>query len=328
MICLGIESTAHTFGIGIVTDKKEVLANVKDSYTTETGGIIPARAADHHVGCFDKVIKEALEKANLKIKDIDLISFSQSPGIGHTLRIGGMVARNLAMLTKKPLIGVNHCIAHLEIGRMLTKAKDPVLLYVSGANTQIIAYEGGKYRIFGETLDGGIGNFLDTFARDMGLGFPGGPKVAALAAKGKNYIELPYVVKGMDASFGGILTNARQKLQSGKYTKEDLCYSLQETVFAMMVEASERAMAHTGKDELLLGGGVACNTRLQEMCDLMCKERGAKSYVLENQFNVDNGAMIAWLGIVMNKAGITTKIETAIIDPYERTDDVTVSWRD
>jgi N6-L-threonylcarbamoyladenine synthase len=327
MICLGIESTAHTFGIGIVTDKKKVLANVKDSFTTKTGGIVPAKTAEHHVEVFDKVIRQALEQAKLKLKDIDLISFSQSPGIGHTLRIGGLVARTLASLTNKPLVGVNHCIAHLEIGKMLTKTKDPVLLYVSGANTQIIAYEGGKYRIFGETLDGGLGNFLDTFARDMGLGFPGGPKVSALAEKGKNYIELPYVVKGMDASFGGILTNTKQKLKSGKYSKEDLCYSLQETVFAMMVEATERAMAHTGKDELLLGGGVACNTRLQEMCNLMCKERNAKCFVLENQFNVDNGAMIAWLGIVMNKAGITTKIEDAIIDPYERTDDVNVSWR-
>ena len=326
MICLGIESTAHTFGVGIVTDKKKILANVKDSYTTKTGGIIPARAADHHVECFDSVIRKALEEAKLKLKDIDLIVFSNAPGIGHTLRIGKIVAKSLAMLTKKPLVGVNHCIAHLEIGRMLTPAKDPVLLYVSGANTQIIAYDGGKYRIFGETLDGGIGNFLDTFAREMGLGFPGGPKVAALASKGRNYIELPYVVKGMDASFGGILTNAKQKLKSGKYSKEDLCYSLQETVFAMMVEASERAMAHTGKEELLLGGGVACNKRLQEMCKIMCKERGAKCYVLENQFNLDNGLMISWLGILMNKAGITTPLEKAEIYPYERTDKIEVVW--
>lgn len=327
MICLGIESTAHTFGIGIVTDDKKVLANVKDSYTTETGGIIPARAADHHVECFDTVLRKALETARLKLSDIDLISFSQAPGIGHTLRVGGIIARSLAVLTKKPLIGVNHCIAHLEIGRMLTQAKDPVLLYVSGANTQIIAYEGGKYRVFGETLDGGLGNFLDQFAREMGLGFPGGPKVAELASKGKNYIELPYVVKGMDASFGGILTNAKQKLDSGKYSKEDLCYSLQETVFAMIVEATERAMAHCNKDELLLGGGVACNKRLQEMCIKMCEERGAKCFILENQFNVDNAAMISWLGIRMYKAGISTPIEKAIIDPYERTDDVEVTWR-
>ncbi len=327
MICLGIETTAHTFGAGIVTDKKKVLANVRDTYTTKSGGIIPVKAAEHHVEVFDKVISDALKEANLRIKDIDVISFSRSPGIGHTLRIGGLAARMLAKRLGKPLVGVNHCIAHLEVGRMLTAAKDPVLLYVSGANTQIIAYEGNKYRIFGETLDGGLGNFLDTFARDMGLGFPGGPKIAKLAARGKNYIPLPYVVKGMDASFGGILTNARQKLHRGNYTKEDICYSLQETVFSMLIEATERAIAHTGKDELLLGGGVACNTRLQEMCRIMCKERGAKCYILKNEFNVDNGAMIAWLGILMHKAGMKIRPEDAIIDPYERTDDVNILWR-
>jgi len=251
MICLAIESTAHTFGVAIVTDKKKVLANITDTYTTKIGGIIPAKAAEHHVACFDKVIKQALKKSKLKLKDISLIAFSQSPGIGHTLRIGAMVARTLSLLLDIPLIGVNHCIAHLEIGRMLTKAKDPVLLYVSGANTQIIAYDGGKYRIFGETLDGGIGNFLDTFARELGLGFPGGPVIEKLAKQGKNFIELPYVVKGMDTSFGGILTNLKQKYDSKKHSKEDLAYSCQETVFAMLVEVSERAMAHCQKKELL-----------------------------------------------------------------------------
>jgi len=326
MICLGIESTAHTFGVGIVTDKKKILANVKDSYTTAHGGIIPAKAAEHHVECFDTVIRKALEQAKITLADVDVIAFSQAPGIGHTLRIGGMVARTLAYRLKKPLVGVNHCIAHLEIGRMLTPAKDPVLLYVSGANTQIIAYDAGKYRIFGETLDNGIGNFLDAFARELGLGFPGGPKIQELAKKGKKYIDIPYVIKGMDVSFGGILTHVKRKLKEGM-PKEDLCYSIQETVFAMMVEASERAMAHCEKNELLLGGGVACNTRLQEMCRTMCKERDAKCYALENQFNLDNGLMIAWLGLLMHKAGIETKIKEAVIDPYERTDEVAVSWR-
>ncbi|MBN2111631.1 bifunctional N(6)-L-threonylcarbamoyladenine synthase/serine/threonine protein kinase [Candidatus Woesearchaeota archaeon] len=327
MICLGIESTAHTFGIGIVTDKGKVLANVKDVFTTKTGGIVPAKAAEHHAAVCDEVVKKALETAKLKIEDIDLIAFSQSPGLGHTLRIGAFAARDLSLIYKKPLVGVNHCIAHLEIGRLLTDAKDPVLLYVSGANTQIIAYDAGKYRVFGESLDGGVGNFLDTFARELGLGFPGGPRIAELAGKGKEFIELPYSVKGMDISLGGLLTNLKQKLKSGKYRKEDLAYSIQETVFAMLLEVSERAMAHCGKEELLLGGGVACNTRLQEMAKKMCEERKSKCFVLENQFNVDNGAMIAWLGIVMHKAGIKTRIEDSEIKPYERTDDVKVTWR-
>lgn len=327
MICLGIESTAHTFGVGIVDSSGKVLANVKDTYTTKTGGIIPADAAEHHVEVFDRVIGDALKKAGIGMKDIGLIAFSQSPGIGHTLRIGAIAARALAVFNNIPMVGVNHCIAHLEIGRLLTDAKDPVLLYVSGANTQIIAYEGGKYRVFGESIDGGVGNFLDSFAREMGIGFPGGPKIAEMAEKGKSLIKLPYVVKGMDVSFGGLLTNLKQKLKSGKYSREDLSYSIQETIFAMLLEVSERAMAHCGKEELLLGGGVACNRRLQEMSKRMCEDRNAKCFILPNEFNVDNGAMIAWLGIIMHRAGITTKIEDSGINPYERTDDVKVTWR-
>ncbi|PIN77762.1 UGMP family protein [Candidatus Woesearchaeota archaeon CG10_big_fil_rev_8_21_14_0_10_34_8] len=322
MITLGIESTAHTFGIGIIKDKS-ILANEKSTYTTKKEGIIPAKAADHHIEVCDKILEKALKKAKIKKQDIDLIAFSQSPGLGHTLRVGAMFARTLSTTLNKPLIGVNHCIAHLEIGRLLTKAKDPILLYASGANTQVIAYEANKYRIFGETLDIGVGNFLDSFARYIGIGFPGGPKIEQLAKKSKNYIELPYVVKGMDVSFGGILTN----LKNQKAKKEDLCFSAQETVFAMLVEITERALAHTGKTEVLLGGGVACNKRLQEMITLMCKERKAKSYVPENQYLVDNGAMIAWLGALMYNAGITTRIEASQIEPYIRTDDIDVKWR-
>ena len=324
MICLGIESTAHTFGVGIVDDKGKVLANVKDSYTTEKGAIIPAKAADHHAEKCGEVISKALEVAKLKLEDIDLISFSQAPGLGHCLRIGAFAARVLALKTGKPLIGINHCIAHLTIGEMLTGAKDPVLLYASGANTQVIAYEGGKYRIFGETLDIGVGNFLDSVAREMGLGFPGGPKIYELSLKKKRFVELPYVVKGMDVSFGGLLTNVKQKI--GKFSNEDLAYSVQETVFAMLLEVSERAMAHCGKKELLLGGGVACNKRLQEMAAKMCEERNAKCFVPEKEFLVDNGAMIAWQGILQYKAGDKVSIGKADIYPYERTDDIEVTW--
>lgn len=327
MICLGIESTAHTFGIGIITDEGKVLANEKDTYTTEKGGIIPFKAVEHHMNCYEELIKKALKKAELTIKDIDIIAFSQSPGLGHTLKIGAMVARSLTAHYSKPLIGVNHCIAHLEIGNMITNCNDPVLLYASGANTQIIAYEAGRYRIFGETLDIGIGNFLDSFAREMGLGFPGGPKIYELARKGKKYIKLPYTVKGMDVSFGGILTNLKQKLKSGQYSKEDLCFSVQETVFAMLLEVAERAMAHCDKKELLLGGGVACNKRLQQMAKDMCSQRGAECFIPPNEFLIDNGLMIAWLGIIEHKAGNKTKIEKSAIRPYERTDEVEVNWR-
>jgi len=199
-------------------------------------------------------------------------------------------------------------------------------LYASGANTQVIAFEGGKYRIFGETLDQGIGNFLDSFARYLGLGFPGGPKLSKLADKSKNYIELPYSVKGMDISLTGMLTKLKQLSDSKKYKLEDLAYSLQETAFAMLLEVSERAMAHCDKKELALGGGVACNTRLKEMSEIMCKERDAKCFIPENQFLVDNAAMIGLTAYLMYEGGYKTKNKDPKIYPYQRTDQVIVDW--
>jgi N6-L-threonylcarbamoyladenine synthase len=243
--------------------------------------------------------------------------------------VGIKFAKELSRKLKKPLVQVNHCIAHLEIGR-ITGAKNPLMLYTSGANTQIIAYASGKFRIFGETLDIGVGNFIDNFARSLGMGFPGGPKIEELAKKSNNYIELPYKVKGMDIALSGILTNLNQKFESKKYSKEDLAYSMQETIFAMLVETAERAMAHTGKKELLLGGGVGCNQRLQEMCRIMCKERKAKFFVPDKSLLVDNGAMIAFLGEIMFKAGIKfsgKKAEELDIKPRQRTDEVEIIWK-
>lgn len=326
MICLGIESTAHTFGCGIIDDKGRIYANVTDAYKTEKGGIHPSEAKRHHESVKDKVVEEALNVANLKLGDIDLISFSQGPGLAPCLLVGMRKAKELSKKINVPLVGVNHCIAHLEIGKLMTKAKEPVLLYASGANTQVIAYEAGKYRVFGETLDQGVGNFIDAFARHIGLGFPGGPKIERLAFNGKNYIELPYVVKGMDVSFSGILTNLKQKLDSKKYAADDLAYSLQETVFAMLVEVSERAMAHTGKNELVIGGGVGCNKRLRYMCRAMCEERNAKFFVPPNEVLVDNGIMISLLGILQKKSA-TKQHDKIDIKPYERTDDVVVTWK-
>ncbi|MBU0536270.1 MAG: tRNA (adenosine(37)-N6)-threonylcarbamoyltransferase complex transferase subunit TsaD [Nanoarchaeota archaeon] len=334
MYCLGIESTAHTFGVAIMEDSGRVLSNEKVMFMTEEGegGMIPNEVAKHHRLHRDEVIKKALDTAGIMIKDIGLVSFSMSPGLAPSLVVGMETAKDIARTNKIPLVGVNHCIAHLEIGNLMTKSNDPVLLYASGVNTQVIAYEGGKYRIFGETLDIGVGNFLDSFARHCGLGFPGGPKLEKLALnsgmkKKGEIIELPYSVKGMDVSFGGLLTNLKQKFDSKKYKIEDLAFSMQETVFAMLIEVSERAIAHTGKKELLLGGGVACNSRLQEMAKIMCKERGAECFVPERQFLVDNAAMISWLGILEHKAGVKKEIDEWDIDPYERTDDVEVIWR-
>ncbi|MEM3405723.1 MAG: KEOPS complex N(6)-L-threonylcarbamoyladenine synthase Kae1 [Candidatus Pacearchaeota archaeon] len=330
---LGIESTAHTFGIGIVKEGK-IIVNLKSSYKTTEGGLIPIESAKHHEEIKEKLYEEALKKANINEKEIKAIAFSQAPGLPPCLIVGMKFSKDLAKKLNLPLIPVNHCIAHLEIGS-ITNAKDPVLLYCSGANTQIISYAAGKYRVFGETLDLGIGNFIDSFARYIGIGFPGGPIVEDLSKKyrekeKKEYILLPYTIKGMDFAFSGILTNLKQKIQTKKYTSEQLSYSLEETAFSILIEATERAMAHLNKSELLLGGGVVCNKRLQEMAKIMCEERNAKLFIPSNELLVDNGAMIAYLGEIMYNAGVKyegKEIDKIDILPRQRADEVNVVWK-
>ena len=324
MLVLGIEGTAHTVGVGIVTEEK-VLANVSHMYRPPEGGIHPREAANHHVQYLPSILQEALEKAGVTPDELDGISFSQGPGLGPCLRTVATAARVLSLKLKIPLIGVNHCIAHLEIGRFSTGAEDPVMLYVSGGNTQIISYAAGRYRVFGETLDIGVGNMLDKLAREMGIPFPGGPRIEKLALNGNKYIPLPYSVKGMDMAFSGILTAAINKI--GKESKEDIAYSVQETVFSMLTEVTERALTHLRKDEILLAGGVARNRRLQEMLKVMAEERGAALYVPPGDLCVDNGAMIAYLGLLFLKHGKKHSLEETQVIQKFRTDAVEIPWK-
>lgn len=336
MRVLGIESTAHTFGVGVVDgdpaadERPRVLANQRALYTpaeTDEGpasGIHPREAANHHARNAASVLEAALDEA-AGLDQIDLVAFSQSPGLGPCLRTGATVARALALREDLPLVGVNHCVAHVEIGRAMCQVDDPLLLYTSGANTQIIAYARGRYRVFGETLDVGVGNFLDKLARSMGQPFPGGPEIERLAAGGQELLELPYTIKGMDVAFSGILTAAQTLLDD--HDPEDVAYSVQETVFAMLTETTERALAHVGKDQVVLGGGVACNERLTGMVNRMCAERGARAHRPEKPLLVDNGAMIAWAGAVAHDAGRRTPVAESRVDQKLRTDEVPIPWR-
>jgi N6-L-threonylcarbamoyladenine synthase len=327
MLCLGIESTAHTLGIGIVDEKGKVLANEKATFTTEKGGIHPRKAAEHHLLMYSFVLERALKTAKVKLSDIDLISFAQGPGLGACLRVGAVAARSLASLLNNPIIGVNHCCAHVSIGQLTSGFNDPITLYVSGANTQILALASGRLRVFGESIDVGVGNFLDVIGRAMGLGFPAGPLIDKMAKGKRKYIELPYTIKGMDFAFSGIQTKVEQLIRTKKHKIEDLCFSAQETVFAELTEATERAIAHINKKEILLTGGVAANSRLQEMLKIMSKERGVKFAVVPRDLAGDNGAMIAYQGILEYKAGRRQKIKNTEINQHWRTDDVDVTWR-
>lgn len=326
MLCLGIEGTAHTVGVGIVDEACRVLANVSATVRPETGGIHPREAANHHAEKVVPLIEEAAAKAGLRLKEVDVVAFSKGPGLGPCLRTVATAARALALSLDKPIVGVNHCVAHLEIGRGQCGCDDPVLLYASGGNTQVIAYAAGRYRVFGETLDIGIGNMLDKFGREVGMPFPAGPLIEKKAKEGKELLRLPYSVKGMDVAFSGMLTSALALHRKGARL-EDLCYSIQETAFAMLTEVTERAMAHIDNNEVLLGGGVVRNRRLQAMVGRMAADRGAKMFVPEGELCIDNGAMIAWLGLLQHKSGQRMAVEDTVIDQRYRTDEVSVTWR-
>jgi universal protein Kae1 len=327
LISLGVESTADNLGIGIVSSDKQVLANYIKIHVPQEGGIHPREAARHHSENMGKAIKTALDQAEITMKDVDIISFAQGPGLGPCLRTGATGARALATYLKKPLVGVNHCVAHVEVGRMATGAVDPLTLYVSGGNTIVSGYESGRYRIFGETLDIAIGNCLDTFARAAGLEYPGGPEIERRARLGDKLIRLPYVVKGMDLSYSGLLTAITTELMTGKHDVNDLCFSLQETAYAMLGEITERALAHTNKPELLLTGGVAANKRLAGIVIDIAEDHGATPYIVPIRLAADNGAMIAWTGLIAYKAGHQTPLDESHVNPYWRMDQVKVPWR-
>jgi len=336
MVCcvLGLEGSANKIGVGIVRDG-EVLSNPRRTYITPPGqGFQPSDTARHHREHVLAVLREALDEAGVTPNQIDGVAYTKGPGMGAPLASVAVVARTIAQLWNKPILGVNHCIGHIEMGRLITGAENPTVLYVSGGNTQVIAYSQQKYRIFGETIDIAIGNCLDRFARVINVSNDPSPgyNIEQLAKEGTKYLALPYAVKGMDVSLSGILSYIEERapklLESGEYTKADLCFSLQETIFAMMIEITERAMAHCGSKEVLIVGGVGCNLRLQEMMAVMCEERGGKLYATDMRFCIDNGAMIAQAGWEMLRVGMQTDWEDTAITQRFRTDDVTVKWRD
>lgn len=325
LLAIGVESTAHTFGVGIVDSDCKILADCRSTIKPERGGIHPREASRHHYEAGAKVLKEALSSSGIGLDQIDVVAFSRGPGLGPCLRVGATAARAIAVAHSKPLVGVNHCLAHLEIAMKLSRAYDPVFLYLSGGNTQIISEAGGRYIVFGETEDIALGNLLDAFARRAGLEFPGGPRLEELARYGKKLIDLPYVVKGMNVSFSGLLTMAESLL--GKERLEDLAYSIQEICFSMLLEASERAMAYLGKGELVIAGGVGMNKRLREMARIMCEERGARFLDYETKYYPDNGVMIAWAGLESFTTGKVTQVACSKVLPRWRVDEVEVPRR-
>ncbi|KAG4276810.1 glycoprotein endopeptidase KAE1 [Fusarium proliferatum] len=337
-IALGCEGSANKLGIGVILHtptETKILSNLRDTFVSPPGtGFLPKDTAAHHRAHFVRLAREALAEAKITPKDVDCICYTQGPGMGAPLNSVAVAARALSLLWDRPLVGVNHCVGHIEMGRYITGADNPVVLYVSGGNSQVIAYAEQRYRIFGETLDIAVGNCLDRFARTLEISNDPAPgyNIEQLAKKGSKLLDIPYAVKGMDCSFSGILASAdalaAQMKAGADFTPEDLCFSLQETVFAMLVEITERAMAHVGSSQVLIVGGVGCNERLQEMMGHMARERGGSVYATDERFCIDNGIMIAHAGLLAYETGFRTSLEESTCTQRFRTDEVFIKWRD
>jgi N6-L-threonylcarbamoyladenine synthase len=328
MLCLGIESTAHTFGCSIVDSKGRVLSDARHIYKAPEGsGIHPREASRHHMETSSDVLKQSFQSAGIKIKNIDIVGYSAGPGLGPCLRVGAVVARTVAGFYKKPLVPVNHALGHLELGAMLTGASDPLVLLVSGGHTMILAFSRGRWRVFGETLDITVGQLLDQFGRALGFASPCGGRIEQLAVQSPGrYMQLPYIVKGNDVSFSGLLTAAIELAKKAETT--DVCYSLQETAFAMLTEAIERALSFTGKKEMMIVGGVAANRRLAEMLESACSRQDAKLFVCPLKFSGDNGAQIAWTALCEYQATKKhVRVKESFVQQSWRLDTVDVIWR-
>ncbi len=322
MLVLGIESSAHTFGVGIVKDGR-IIANEKEMFAIGSTGMIPSKVADFHIKNAKRVIERALQNSGKSIKEIEGIGYTKGPGMGPCLQIGELSAKTLANELNIGIAQVNHAVAHIEIAKHFAKMKDPIALYVSGGNSQILKLDKAlrRYRVLGETFDIGVGNMLDAFARELKLNPAWGSSIARLASHGK-YIILPYTVKGTDFSFTGLLTRCTELISREK--REDLCHSMQETAFAMLCEATERALLLTGSRELCVCGGVAQSRRLREMLAMLSKSHGIRFGYAPDQFNADNGAMIALVAEKMLSHGLSTPVGKCSISQRYRIEDAIV----
>jgi len=327
LYCLGIESTAHTFAASVVDDAGRILSDVRDVYVSSAGsGIHPREAAEHHSEVAARVVGDSLKQAKTAAAKLNLISIALGPGLGPCLRVGATVARSMASYLRIPMVAVNHAIGHIEIGILTTGANDPLVVLVSGGHTAIAAFSGGKWRIFGETEDITIGNLYDMFAREINLPSPAGQQIEELTKKASKFIPLPYVVKGNDVSYSGLLTASLARLRAGEHL-EDVCYSMQEVACSMLAEAVERSLAYTGKLEILVTGGVAANKALQSKLEEVAKIHKATAYTVKTPFTGDNAAQIAWTGLLSHKAGLTSAVENSQVKPRWRLEDVEIPWR-
>ena len=325
---LGVESTAHTFSVSVVSSEGDILSNAKSVYRAPEGsGIHPLEASQSHLSAAPGVLRDAIGSSGVPLEDLDAVAYAMGPGLGPCLRVGAVAARTLASRLGVPLVPVNHAVGHIELGCLLTGSKDPVVLLVSGGHTMVIAHSGRRWRVLGESLDLTRGQLLDQFGRHHGLASPCGRAVEEAASKSSNYVRLPYAVKGNDGSFSGLLTAAKSLLDRGA-SFPDVSYSIQETAFAMVAEVTERALAFTGKQEVMVVGGVAANRRLSEMVGAVARRHSARVSLVPVEYSGDCGAQIAWTGVLAHRSSVSVPVSESAVRQSWRLDTVDTPWRE
>ena len=205
----------------------------------------------------------------------------------------------------------------------MTGATNPLVLLVSGGHTMLLAFLNKQWRVFGETLDITLGQLLDQFGRSIGFASPCGRNIESLALQSSNYVPLPYSVQGNDVSFSGLLSATKF---AAKKNRIDACFSLQETAFAMICEAVERALSFTSKKELMIVGGVAANKRLSEMLQEVCARHKCKFFVVPIQYAGDCGSQICWTGLLESRVKNGAPIEDTFVTQSWRLDSVSIDY--
>ena len=317
MIVLGIESSCDETSVAIVEkSKKRVFGKVLSENTLSQikkhqkfGGVVPELASREHSTCLDFLVRKTIKESKIKLDQINAFSATLGPGLLGGLLIGSNYAKTLALIMKKPFLGINHLQAHILVARMRSKISYPFLcLLVSGGHTQILISKSyNNFELLGETLDDALGEAFDKVAKLLGYHYPGGPKIEKLASKfkGERKIKLPRPLinqKNLNFSFSGIKTSVRQLIESSKVlNKYELASEFQESVTECLLKKCESAIDYfkkkNGLSSFILAGGVASNKYIREKIKFLCQAKSMKFMVPEQELCVDNATMIAWAGL-------------------------------
>lgn len=310
---LAIESSCDETSVSIVKNGKEDIATIINSQInvhTKYGGVVPEVASRLHLENITIVINECLEKANMKLEQIDAFACTYAPGLLGSLLVGVETAKTLSYIFKKPLIAVNHMMGHIYANMIGNDIKYPVLsLIISGGHTDLIIMENeNKFRYLGQTLDDAIGECYDKIARIMSLPYPGGPNVEKYALEGKDTYQMPTILNdnSYNFSFSGLKSHTNNKVHNMKQRNEeinkyDLACSFQNAAVKHLISKTKKALIDTQIKTLLISGGVASNNFIRNSLKEMCNELNVQMIMPEKKYCTDNATMIGAAAYILYK---------------------------